>query len=262
MLTDADQFLRILGNLVDNAIKFTRDGGVALSAQRAPDGRVLVRVSDTGPGIPEAERERVFEEFYQCGNPSRDRSQGLGLGLAIVRRTAVLLGATLTLTATAGGGATFEVSLPAASAPTDVADDAPVAVAPDGSGRAPMSVLLVDDEREASSALCTYLRQLGWQARGVSTGGEAQRALDGGFAVDVVVLDYRLRDETAVDVMARLRASHAGLPIVIVTGDTAAPRLRELSALGVGVLHKPVDGDRLARALVAAVERRPVSTPA
>ena len=79
-LTDADQLLRILGNLVDNAIKFTRQGGVVLSARLLDSGRVLVRVSDTGPGIAAAERERVFEEFYQVGNPSRDRAQGLGLG--------------------------------------------------------------------------------------------------------------------------------------------------------------------------------------
>lgn len=263
VMTDADQFLRIIGNLVDNAIKFTREGGVVLSAQRTLADRVRVRVSDTGPGIPEAERERVFEEFYQCGNPSRDRSQGLGLGLAIVRRTAVLIGATLELAATPGGGTTFELSLPSASAPTRVADDAPVAATHGERRRPSMSVLLVDDEREASSALCTYLRQLGWQARAACTGGEAQQALDGGFAADVVVLDYRLRDETAADVIARLRrAGRGGLPIVIVTGDTAAPRLRELSALGVGVLHKPVDGDQLARALVAAVERQPVSIPA
>ena len=263
VMTDADQFLRILGNLVDNAIKFTREGGVTLSAQRTPGDRVRVRVSDTGPGIPEAERERVFDEFYQCGNPSRDRSQGLGLGLAIVLRTAVLVGATLELAPTPGGGATFELSLPSASAPARVADDAPVAAAPGDRRGPPMSVLLVDDEREASSALCTYLRQLGWQARAASTGCEAQQALDDGFAADVVVLDYRLRDETAVDVMARLRCTGRGsLPIVIVTGDTGAPRLRELSALGVGVLHKPVDGEQLARALVAAVERQPVSVPA
>ena len=90
-LTDADQLIRIVGNLVNNAIKFTTSGGVTLSARLAPDGRIVVRVSDTGPGIPAHERERVFEEFYQIGNPSRDRAQGLGLGLAIVRRTADLL---------------------------------------------------------------------------------------------------------------------------------------------------------------------------
>ena len=116
VMTDADQLLRILGNLVDNAIKFTPHGGVRLLAQRAPDGRVLVRVSDSGPGIAEAERERVFEEFYQVGNPSRDRSQGLGLGLAIVERTARLLDIPLQLVCEPGRGTRFELSLPAASA--------------------------------------------------------------------------------------------------------------------------------------------------
>ena len=76
VLTDSDQFMRILGNLVDNAIKFTLEGRVLLSAQLEGADRVLVRVTDTGPGIATDDRERVFEEFYQVGNPSRDRSRG------------------------------------------------------------------------------------------------------------------------------------------------------------------------------------------
>lgn len=77
VLTYADQLLRILGNLVDNAIKFTSEGEVVLSAGPRPESRVWIRVRDTGPGIAHIERKRVFEEFYQIGNPSRDRSQGL-----------------------------------------------------------------------------------------------------------------------------------------------------------------------------------------
>jgi signal transduction histidine kinase len=77
---------------------------VRLLAERASDGRVSVHVSDSGPGIAEAERKRVFEEFYQVGNPSRDRSQGLGLGLAIVERTARLLDIPLSWSASRGAG--------------------------------------------------------------------------------------------------------------------------------------------------------------
>ena len=248
--TDADQLLRILGNLVDNSIKFTHDGGVVLSASRV-EAAVLVRVSDTGPGIAETEREHVFEEFYQVGNPSRDRAQGLGLGLAIVRRTAVLIGASLQLESQPGRGATFELSLPAAAA---VPGPAPRAERPRAAA-APLSILLVDDEPELLQSLCTYFAQIGWVARGVASGSEAQQALDNGFRADALVLDYRLRDESGADVMTRLHARHGHLPVVIVTGDTAAPRLRELAALGVTVLHKPVDGERLADAVSAAVAR-------
>ena len=258
VMTDVDQLLRILGNLVDNAIKFTREGTVSLSAVPASGARVLVRVSNTGPGIAESERERVFEEFYQVGNPSRDRSQGLGLGLAIVKRTAVLLGATLRLLSPPGEGATFELSLPATAA---AALEAPPPARISGE-QATLSVLMVDDEPELLSALCIYLQQLGWQARGVASGTDAMQTLNDGFCADVVVIDYRLNGETGVDVMARLRFERANLRFVIVTGDTAATRLRELSALGVTVLHKPVDGERLARALLDAVHLQPATASA
>jgi signal transduction histidine kinase/FixJ family two-component response regulator len=251
VLTDADQLLRVLGNLVDNAIKFTREGGVTLSAHRGHD-QVRVRVSDTGPGIAETEQERVFEEFYQVGNPSRDRSQGLGLGLAIVRRTTVLLKAALTLTSEDGRGTVFELSLPAAAAPRPgLAPQPPNDV---GVGLS-LAVLLVDDEAPVLDSLCTYLRQLGWLARGVAGGDDAERLMDSGFAPDVLVVDFRLRMETGAEVVARLRARFGPLPAVIVTGDTAAAQLRELSALGIDVLHKPVDGERLVRAMIVAAER-------
>lgn len=233
------------------ALKFTQQGGVVSSARGVAAGRVLVRVSDTGPGIAPAECERVFEKFYQVGNASRDRAQGLGLGLAIVKRTAALLGIPIRLTSQTGRGASFELSL-AAAAP---AEQQQRPVADPGAGKA-LSVLLVDDEPDVLRSLCTYLRQIGWSARGVATGDEAEQALAQGFAADVLVIDYRLRGETGADVICRLRKAQGGrahLPVVIVTGDTAAQRLRDLSGLAVTVLHKPIDGERLARALVEAV---------
>ncbi len=257
VMTDADQLLRILGNLVDNAIKFTPSGGVRLLARGGQDGTVIVSVSDSGPGIAEAERERVFEEFYQIGNPSRDRAQGLGLGLAIVRRTARLLDIPLDLICEPGRGACFELSLPAASAVSALpgpANDSDI-------GR-PLCVLMVDDEPETLRSLCTYLREVGWTARGVATGDDAERALADGFRADVLVVDFRLRGETGQDVIARLRVREPALPAVIVTGDTAAQRLRTLSGLATTVLHKPIDGARLARALTEAVEASALGAPA
>ncbi len=293
VMTDVDQLARILGNLVDNAIKFTRQGGITLSVRRDPAGheglgrdnagrenvdRVWVQVSDTGPGIAPAEQERVFEEFYQVGNPSRDRAQGLGLGLAIVKRTAALLEMPIQLVSEPGQGCTFELSLPAAvppdlpmmpvaSGPGDLGDLAspdrqgepgapgePGDPGDPGKGK-PLSVLLIDDEPEVLLSLCTYLRQIGWSARGVASGREAEAALADGFQADVLVVDFRLRDETGLDVIERLRARCPALPAVIVTGDTAAERLREFDGLAASVLHKPVDGKKLARALLDALGR-------
>ncbi len=253
--TDGDQLARILGNLVDNAIKFTQQGGITLSVRRNPDGhadagQVRVRVSDTGPGIAEVERERVFEEFYQVGNPSRDRTQGLGLGLAIVKRTAALLEMPIRLVSEPGHGCTFELCLPALA--QEMSDRAELA---DPGWGKPLSVLLVDDEPEVLVSLCTYLRQIGWSALGVASGSEADKALADGFQADVLVVDFRLRDETGLEVIKRLRARCPALPAVIVTGDTAADRLREFDGIAASVMHKPVDGRKLAQGLQGAVGR-------
>ncbi len=251
VLTDGDQLMRVLGNLVDNAIKFTRRGRVLLGACREPSGRVLVRVSDTGPGIADEDQQLVFEEFYQVGNPSRDRSKGLGLGLAIVQRTAALLGIELALVSKPGCGTSFELRMPSAASPAAV--DTPVAAS--ASARKPLSVLVVDDEPEVLASLCTYLRQLGWSARGVASGDEAEQAVANGFRADVLAVDYRLREETGLQVIERLRLRHPGLPAVIVTGDTSPVRLREFAGVSAGVLNKPVDGERLALALADAAGR-------
>ena len=268
VLTDVDQLVRILGNLVDNAIKFTREGGIRLAALREDSssekwGRVLIRVSDTGPGIAAAERERVFEEFYQIGNPSRDRAQGLGLGLAIVKRTAALLEIPVRLVCEPGHGTRFELSLPAAGAQeaghSPAAGHIPQVDLPgpaDLGGQEAaqsLSILLVDDEPEVRASMCTYLRQIGWLAQGVASGAEAEQAVAGGFKADVLVVDFRLRNETGLDVITRLRALYPALPAIIVTGDTAAQRLREFEGVAERVLHKPLDGKSLARALAGIV---------
>jgi len=251
-LTDADQLIRIVGNLVNNAIKFTTHGGVTLSAEAAGDGRVLVRVSDTGPGIPESERERVFEEFYQIGNPSRDRSQGLGLGLAIVRRTAELLKIEIGLDSATGSGTTFTLHIAPAAPMGESPPEVATALARSFDGTR-LAVLLVDDEAEVLSAMCTYLHQLGWSVKGVATGAKAEQALAEGFEPDVMVVDYRLREETGLDVIERVRSRRPLLPAVIVTGETAPSRFREFSTVAARILHKPLDGNRLARTLQEVV---------
>jgi signal transduction histidine kinase/ActR/RegA family two-component response regulator len=251
-LTDGDQLIRIIGNLVNNAIKFTTVGSVTLSGRRAPSGAIVVRVSDTGPGIPESERERVFEEFYQIGNPSRDRAQGLGLGLAIVQRTAKLLDITLRLDSEPGRGTTFELQIAPAEPASDPKPGSTNALARSLDGTR-LAVLLVDDEAEVLSAMCTYLHQLGWSVKGVATGALAEQALTAGFEPDVMVVDFRLREETGLDVIERLRVRKPDLPAVIVTGETAPSRFREFSGAAARILHKPLDGDRLARVLQEVV---------
>ncbi len=102
---------RILRNLLHNALRYTADGRILLGARRAGDA-VRIEVWDSGPGIPPGETDAIFEDFYQLGNPARDRTQGLGLGLAIVRRNAELLGHSFGVRSIPGRGSVFWVTVP------------------------------------------------------------------------------------------------------------------------------------------------------
>ena len=112
VVSDRVKLERILGNLVDNAIKYTETGGVSLSLDLR-DGHSVITVSDTGIGIPQAAVPNLFQEFYQANNPERDRSKGFGMGLAICRALAQQLGGDVRLARTSSAGSCFELILPA-----------------------------------------------------------------------------------------------------------------------------------------------------
>ena len=113
--TDAVLLERVLGNLVSNAIRYTRNGKVLVGCRRRPGG-IELQVWDTGIGIAPAQLAHVFDEFYQIDNPERDRGKGLGLGLAIVKRTLELLGHRYALRSAPGRGTCFSILLPTAEA--------------------------------------------------------------------------------------------------------------------------------------------------
>ena len=104
---------RVLRNLLDNAIKYTDHGAIDMQA-KGTDGGWVIAITDTGPGIWEHEHERVFEEFYQLDNPERDRRQGLGLGLSIVRRLVDLLQLPFQMRSAPGQGTSFTLTVPSA----------------------------------------------------------------------------------------------------------------------------------------------------
>ncbi len=115
--TDPSLLNRILINLVSNALRYTQHGGVLIACRRGVT-HARIEVWDTGIGIPDDQQARVFEELMQLDNPERDPSKGLGLGLAIVRRTADLLGHPLNLRSRVGRGSCFSLTVPFAITPT------------------------------------------------------------------------------------------------------------------------------------------------
>ncbi|MGC2856439.1 CHASE domain-containing protein [Novispirillum sp. DQ9] len=248
----SDQALleRILRNLLENALRYTPSGKVLVGCRRRGE-TMLFEVHDTGIGIAAADRAAIFEEFYQIDNPERDRHKGLGLGLAIVRRLAVLLDHDLKVVSEVGVGSCFSLRVPRAPAPVPCGQESP------DEGRfaalaRPLTVLVVDDEEMVRDALRVMLEDWGCTVR---TAADAAGALDAytasGGRLDVVVTDYRLRDNrTGVQLMDRLNL-HAGrqVPAILLTGDTAPERIAEAAGAGHVILHKPVGPRDLRSAL-------------
>lgn len=254
--TDPMLLERVVRNLVDNAFKYTVVGSVALNAE-VDEHTVRIAVHDTGPGIHESERERIFEEFYQVGNPQRDRSKGLGLGLAIVRRLAQLLGLDVQLETRPGRGSTFAVTLARVAGESALPHPPLVPAVDDSRALVGARVLVIDDEPTVRVGMRSLLES--WECRVMACSGlvEAQRLLDEyGFDVDVIVADFRLpQHENGIETVRRLRARLGDVPALMVSGDTAPERLREAQASGLPFLHKPVSADKLKETMLAVLRR-------
>ncbi|MDE2613782.1 MAG: response regulator [Burkholderiales bacterium] len=246
---------RIVGNLVQNAIRYTACGGVAVLARRTRT-HVNIEVWDTGSGIRAEELPRIFDEFYQVGRGERDRSQGLGMGLAIVKRLAALLGHRLEVASTPGRGTMFRIGVPIGelaelTEETAAADTLPMTV------DVPQMVLVIDDEEPIREGLRLLLLEWGYQCMTAADAAQAERAvsaLEG--QVDLVLTDLHLGPGAGGrEVVATVRRLCAReVPAILVTGDTAGEALREVVAGHDPVLFKPVQPRQLFEAMRAALQ--------
>ncbi|MCX7891381.1 MAG: ATP-binding protein [Burkholderiales bacterium] len=242
--TDPALLERLLRNLVSNAVRYTERGGVLVACRRRGDALAL-EVWDTGVGIAPADRERIFEEFYQVGNAERDRSKGSGLGLAIVRRIAALLGARVALRSTPGRGSVFSVRV-ARGGPGALRAVAARGVAPERAAR--RIVAVVEDDRVVREAMTTLLAERGHRVIAGASLEEVRRALAAaGARPELVIADMRLPGgATGVEAVRALRGAFGPeLPALIVTGETARDLVAEAVASGIPLLRKPVSPGRL-----------------
>jgi signal transduction histidine kinase/CheY-like chemotaxis protein len=261
-VVDCDPVLleRILRNLVANAVRYTNHGRVLLGCRRK-GAMISVQVLDTGPGIPPDQRDRVFQEYYQLGNPERDRAKGLGLGLAIVRRLVDLLGCEITLRSRAGHGSCFEVSVPIATGGTETSKDAREA---SSGALAHGFIVVIDDELAIRNAMSALLEGWGHETVIVGSGDEAIRQLSiCEQRPDLIICDYRLRDgENGIAVIERLRSEYnEAIPAMLITGDTAPDRLAEAKASSLLLLHKPVSNGKLRAAIVNLIAKDRTNQP-
>lgn len=262
VLSDAKLLERLLGNLIDNAIKYTREGGVLVAARvgswRRHDGKVCFEVIDTGIGIAPEHQQRVFDEFYQIGNPQRDRSFGLGIGLSIVRRLSGLLAHPVTLESRLNRGTRFRVLVPDAR-PTQAAITPEDASPAPAERHLPRNILVLDDEEDNRYALAALLTSYGCRVTGAGGVAEAEEILaqDQFGQFDMVIADFRLPGErSGLDFLLRLRRQAPTLRTLLVTGETSPDRIAEIKASGLPCLYKPVRAQHLLSALAADLPQR------
>jgi PAS domain S-box-containing protein len=246
----------LLGNLVGNAIKYTERGGVLISLRRRA-GQALIQVWDTGIGIAPEKTGAIFEEYLQLGNAERDRSKGLGLGLAIVRRLSRLLGTEVVCRSRPGQGSVFEFSLPLIDTPP-AALQAQVARAASLTSAMPSRrIVVLEDDGMVSQALALSLSALGMQ---VTTFESAEAALASTETHDACcyISDFRLPGLNGLEFLQAMQLrSPTPINAVILSGDASPDWREQHQTTRWQVLRKPVD---LAQ-LLGAVEAQ-MLTPA
>ena len=247
LLGDRTRVQQILLNLVGNAVKFTEAGHVALEITALWPQGVRMVVADTGPGLGEAQRQRLFRRFEQAdGARTAARYGGSGLGLAISQELAAAMGGRITVESTPGQGTRFivELPLPAAAPPGADTTAGPASSAP--AGRA---LLLVEDDAIVAEAIAGLLRAQGHAVTHVGHGlGALTEAATGRF--DAALLDLDLPGMDGLALARALRESGFAAPLLAVTARADAEAEAQARAAGFdGFLRKPVTGAMLARAL-------------
>ena len=245
-----------LENLIDNAVKFTAQGAVRLEvrASRAARGRTKLTfvVADSGIGLKPGEIKRLFRPFAQASAAIARRYGGAGLGLAVVKVLARLMGGDLTVTSRPGRGSRFSLSVLLPIAPVQAAAER------SRQGVTParrLKILCAEDNPYGRVILNTILTELGHRADFVGSGEEAVAAVARGY--DVVLMDVTLPGIDGLEATRRIRAlpgAAAGTPIVGISGreaDDAEARSAGMNSY----LRKPISPSALSEALAAAVPR-------
>ena len=241
---------RILQNLLVNALRHTEHGRVLIGVRRR--GRALaIEVWDTGPGIPVSMRSEIFREFTQLDQ--KRRSEGLGLGLAIVERLAHLLGCRVELDSRVGRGSVFRVSVPLAVRARS--DDAVFESLPVPEKLAGQRIVIIDEDLQILESMRVLLENWGCELVLART---AEDALEGlarqGRPPDVIIADYTLEDgANGVEAIDAVRGAYGRrIPSLIITGETEPAILDRIRAAGLAYLTKPIPPARLRAALASA----------
>jgi signal transduction histidine kinase/CheY-like chemotaxis protein len=242
VISDPLMLRRILQNLLTNALRYTQHGGVLMGCRQKGD-EVRIQVHDTGPGIPEAQRQAIFQEF-QRGEANTGDGAGFGLGLSIVRRFATVLGHDVQLSSRVGYGSTFSVTLPRTE--LEIGAGAGRELQHHDfqfSGLEGAKILIVENDPSSAEAMALLLEKWGCDvAKTISTADALERLGALGGTPDAIIADLHLdSDESGLEAVKAIQQQvQSDIPAMIVTADYSADAAKEAAVHGFELLKKPV----------------------
>ncbi len=271
---DSALLWRVISNLVGNAVRYTPRGNVLLAVRREGGSSVeggqcplrwRIEVRDSGPGIASEQQSLIFEEFFQLHNPQRSSDQGLGLGLAVARRMAAMMGLEIGLRSEVGNGSVFWVSCSAVDpVGHTVSTDDETQTTQQTAPITQLRVMVVDDDERSREAMGALLGSWGIQPELAATGAAAASIiLDKGFTPDVLLTDHWLADgedafSVAKKVMHARRSQAVPLQVAVFTGDMSLSTEAAVSAKGWHFSPKPVRALALRMWLEMLVAKEPL----
>ncbi len=253
---------QMIRNLLSNALKYAQRGRVLVGCRRR-QGKLRIEIWDTGIGIPQSELRAIFDEYHQVDNAARQRSQGLGLGLSIVKSLGELLGHPIRVRSLHGKGAVFSIEVPLTPSGVPSPPDRRARAADDESTHtAPRTgtILIVEDDPEIREHLKLFLNEEGYQTSTAVDGHDALGLLARGTTrPDLVLADYNLPDGmNGVQVCQKLRQElDRRIPFIILTGDISTQTLRDIALHDCVHLTKPVKLGELTRAIEKLLAKPP-----
>ncbi|MBT8079100.1 MAG: PAS domain S-box protein [Gammaproteobacteria bacterium] len=253
--SDPNLLSEIIQNFVSNAIRYTQQGDVKLTCEECGD-ELWINVSDSGIGIEADQIENIFKEFHQIKSAGTNK-EGFGLGLAIVRRLADLLGHEVKVTSTPGSGSCFSVCVPLARSPREQDDTAPAPVHVTNRADASGFIILIEDDTAVATAWELLLEAEGYNVAIAASAPEANAVVNHMDRVpDLIISDYHLLDgSTGVQAISAIRERYdTTIPAFIVSGDTSKIIDDARALHNCIVLSKPVNTDQLLQMATVAVE--------
>ncbi len=252
---DRTVLYRVIRNILDNAVKYTLQGGVTVTGELQRNA-LRIQITDTGIGIPKDAINRVFEEFEQLNNAERNREKGLGLGLSIVKRLCDLSHIPLAIESDFGKGTSLMLDLPLS--------DKPIQAGIQRGAELHMSdylVVVIDDEPDILESISQVLQAWGTHVVAAQSLEQAMSLLiDLPQPPDFIVSDFRLaNNEQGTDVIEVIREEfNRDIPAVLITGDTAPDRVTAAQTAGLEVLYKPFDEQALMKMISKAIAKEPL----